>query len=84
MRLILAACKTGMAAVAVTHDAQMAPWADRVTFLRDGRVTDRTVPSTGPSFRRPPPRALAPPLTTVLERVVAVAPTLAPAKGAPV
>jgi putative ABC transport system ATP-binding protein len=44
MRMILTACKGGMAAVVVTHDAQLASWADRVVFLRDGRVVDQTVP----------------------------------------
>jgi putative ABC transport system ATP-binding protein len=34
--------------VVVTHDAQLASWADRVVFLRDGRVTDQTVPLAGP------------------------------------
>jgi putative ABC transport system ATP-binding protein len=48
MRLIHAACKRGMAAVVVTHDAQLAPWADRVVFLRDGRVTDQTARPAGP------------------------------------
>ena len=48
MRLIHAACKRGGAAVVVTHDAQLASWADRVVFLRDGRVTDRTAPLPGP------------------------------------
>jgi putative ABC transport system ATP-binding protein len=48
MRLIHAACQRGMAAVVVTHDAQLASWADRVVFLRDGRVTDQTVPPAGP------------------------------------
>jgi putative ABC transport system ATP-binding protein len=48
MRLILTACKRGMAAVVVTHDAQLASWADRVVFLRDGRVIDRTMPPPGP------------------------------------
>ena len=38
MRLIHEACKRGVAAVVVTHDAQLASWADRVVFLRDGRV----------------------------------------------
>jgi putative ABC transport system ATP-binding protein len=32
----------------VTHDAQLASWADRVVFLRDGRITDQTVPPAGP------------------------------------
>src|SRR5271165_3559595 len=44
MRLILSACHRGMAAVVVTHDAQLASWADRVVFLRDGRVVDQTLP----------------------------------------
>jgi putative ABC transport system ATP-binding protein len=48
MRFILAACKGGVAAVVVTHDAQLASWADRVVFLRDGRVIDRTMPPPGP------------------------------------
>jgi putative ABC transport system ATP-binding protein len=43
MRMILGACKQGAAAVVVTHDAQLASWADRVIFLRDGRVVDQTV-----------------------------------------
>ena len=48
MRLIHASCKRGVAAVVVTHDAQLASWADRVVFLRDGRVTDQTLPVPGP------------------------------------
>ena len=48
MRLIHTACKRGVAAVVVTHDAQLASWADRMVFLRDGRVTDRTAPLPGP------------------------------------
>ncbi len=48
MRLILAACHRGMAAVVVTHDAQLASWADRVVFLRDGRVVDQTMPAESP------------------------------------
>ena len=46
--LILAACHRGMAAVVVTHDAQLASWADRVVFLRDGRVVDQTLPVESP------------------------------------
>jgi putative ABC transport system ATP-binding protein len=48
MRMILGACKQGVAAVVVTHDAQLASWADRVVFLRDGRVVDQTVPPPSP------------------------------------
>jgi putative ABC transport system ATP-binding protein len=48
MRLMLAACRNGVASVVVTHDAQLASWADRVLFIRDGRVVDRTAPRPGP------------------------------------
>ena len=48
MRLILGACKRGVAAMVVTHDAQLASWADRVVFLRDGRVVDQTMPPPSP------------------------------------
>ena len=48
MRLIHQACQRGVAAVVVTHDAQLASWADRVIFLRDGRVVDQTMPAPGP------------------------------------
>ena len=49
MRLLLDACKVGgMTAVVVTHDAQLASWADRVVFLRDGQVTDQTAAAPGP------------------------------------
>ena len=48
MRLIHTYCKRGVAAVVVTHDAQLASWADRVVFLRDGRVVDQTVAPAGP------------------------------------
>jgi putative ABC transport system ATP-binding protein len=48
MRLVHDACKRGVAAVVVTHDAQLASWADRVVFLRDGRIVDQTAPQAGP------------------------------------
>ncbi len=48
MRLVHTACRRGMAGVVVTHDAQLASWADRVVFLRDGRVIDQTAPAAGP------------------------------------
>jgi putative ABC transport system ATP-binding protein len=48
MRLIRAACQRGVAGVVVTHDAQLACWADRVVFLRDGMVVDQTAPQPGP------------------------------------
>jgi putative ABC transport system ATP-binding protein len=48
MRLLRQACQRGVAGVVVTHDAQLAAWADRVIFLRDGRVIDQTAPAPGP------------------------------------
>jgi putative ABC transport system ATP-binding protein len=49
MRLLHSACKDiGMTAIVVTHDAQLASWADRVIFIRDGRITDQTTPAAGP------------------------------------
>ena len=57
MRMMHEACKNGgMAAVVVTHDAQLASWADRVVFLRDGRVTDQTAPAPGPESLLTPGR----------------------------
>jgi putative ABC transport system ATP-binding protein len=44
MRMILDACKRGVAAVVVTHDAHLASWADRVIFIRDGRAVDQLAP----------------------------------------
>jgi putative ABC transport system ATP-binding protein len=48
MRMVRTACRDGVAGVVVTHDAQLASWADRVVFLRDGRVVDQTAPRPGP------------------------------------
>jgi putative ABC transport system ATP-binding protein len=48
MRLLRAATERGVAGVVVTHEAQLASWADRVVFLRDGRVVDQTVAPGGP------------------------------------
>jgi putative ABC transport system ATP-binding protein len=48
MRLLRAATKRGVAGVVVTHEAQLASWADRVIFLRDGHVVDQTVAPPGP------------------------------------
>ena len=54
MRMILSACKTGVAAVVVTHDAHLASWADRVVFLRDGCIVDQTTTPPSPeSFLQP-------------------------------
>jgi putative ABC transport system ATP-binding protein len=48
MRMLVAACHRGVAAVVVTHDAQLASWADRVVFIRDGRMVDQTTPPPSP------------------------------------
>ena len=48
MRLLRAATKRGVAGVVVTHEAQLASWADRVVFLRDGHIVDQTVAPPGP------------------------------------
>jgi putative ABC transport system ATP-binding protein len=48
MRLLRAATHRGVAGVVVTHEAQLASWADRVVFLRDGRVVDQTAAAAGP------------------------------------
>ncbi len=58
MRLLHDACKNGgITSVVVTHDAQLASWADRVVFLQDGRVTDQTDPAAGPESLLAPQEA---------------------------
>ena len=44
LRLLRSRCDAGAAGVLVTHDARHAAWADRVVFLRDGRIADQTAP----------------------------------------
>jgi putative ABC transport system ATP-binding protein len=41
--LLRARCDAGAAGVLVTHEPRFAAWADRVVFLRDGSVVDRTL-----------------------------------------
>ncbi|GAA1649430.1 ABC transporter ATP-binding protein [Catellatospora bangladeshensis] len=48
LRLLRARVDAGAAAVLVTHEARHAAWADRVIFLRDGRVVDASGPLTQP------------------------------------
>jgi putative ABC transport system ATP-binding protein len=48
MRLLRDACKHGVAAVMVTHDAQLASWSDQVVFLSDGHLVDQTTTPPGP------------------------------------
>lgn len=42
LRLLRDRVDAGAAGVLVTHEARHAAWADRVVFLRDGRITDQT------------------------------------------
>ncbi|MGN6600394.1 MAG: ABC transporter ATP-binding protein [Actinomycetes bacterium] len=42
LRLLRSRCDAGAGGVLVTHDARHAAWADRVVFLRDGRLVDDT------------------------------------------
>jgi putative ABC transport system ATP-binding protein len=40
LRLLRERCAAGAAVLLVTHEPRCAAWADRVVYLRDGRVTD--------------------------------------------
>ncbi|KRE60394.1 ABC transporter ATP-binding protein [Nostocoides sp. Soil756] len=42
LRVLRERCDAGVAGLLVTHEARHAAWADRVVFLRDGRVVDTT------------------------------------------
>ncbi len=48
--MIRDACEHGVAAVVVTHDAQLASWADRVVLLRDGHMVDNLAPNAPDSL----------------------------------
>ena len=50
MRLLRVHCDAGGTAILVTHDAAHAAWADRVVFLRDGRVVDEARPAPTHEF----------------------------------
>jgi putative ABC transport system ATP-binding protein len=50
MRLLRAHCDGGGTAILVTHDAAHAAWADRVAFLRDGRMVDEARPAPNPDL----------------------------------
>ena len=43
MALLRQRCDQGAAGVLVTHDARHAAWANRIVFLRDGRVVDQSI-----------------------------------------
>lgn len=42
LRVLRERVDRGVAGLLVTHEARHAAWADRVVFLRDGRVVDAT------------------------------------------
>ena len=42
LRLLRSRCDAGAAGVLVTHEARHAAWADRVVFIRDGRIVDES------------------------------------------
>ena len=42
LRLLRARVDAGAAGVLVTHEARHAAWADRIVFLRDGRMVEDT------------------------------------------
>ncbi|MDQ3937906.1 MAG: ABC transporter ATP-binding protein [Chloroflexota bacterium] len=48
MRLLRRHCEAGGTVILVTHDSAHAAWADRVLFLRDGRIVDEARPAPGP------------------------------------
>ncbi|WP_431903254.1 ABC transporter ATP-binding protein [Nonomuraea sp. bgisy101] len=42
LELLRSRCEAGAAVLLVTHESRYAGWADRVVFLRDGRIADET------------------------------------------
>src|SRR5439155_25484846 len=49
LKLMRGHCDKGGGGVLVTHDARWAAWADRVIFLRDGKIVDETHAPDGPA-----------------------------------
>jgi putative ABC transport system ATP-binding protein len=47
MRLLRESCRSGMAGLVVTHDAELALYADRVVHLLDGKISEQTVHPAG-------------------------------------
>lgn len=42
LKMLRSRVDAGAAAILVTHEARHAAWADRIVFLRDGRIVDQT------------------------------------------
>jgi putative ABC transport system ATP-binding protein len=55
LRLLRSRVDAGAAGVLVTHEARHAAWADRVVFLRDGRIVDTSGPLDQPEELLPTP-----------------------------
>ncbi|MEY9871869.1 putative ABC transport system ATP-binding protein [Streptacidiphilus sp. MAP12-33] len=60
LAVLRARCDAGAATVLVTHEARHAAWADRVVFLRDGRLVDQTAVSAPESLLTAVPAAGGP------------------------
>ena len=52
LAVLRARCDAGAAGLLVTHEARHAAWADRVVYLRDGRVVDSTEAYSAASMPR--------------------------------
>jgi putative ABC transport system ATP-binding protein len=48
LRVLRGRCDAGASCLMVTHESRHAAWADRVVFLRDGRIVDATPRTSGP------------------------------------
>ncbi|WP_412516823.1 ABC transporter ATP-binding protein [Actinomadura madurae] len=48
MRVLRGRCDAGASCLMVTHESRHAAWADRIVFLRDGRIVDATPAPSGP------------------------------------
>jgi putative ABC transport system ATP-binding protein len=46
LKMLRARVDAGAGGILVTHDARHAAWADRIVFLRDGRIVDQAAPPT--------------------------------------
>ncbi|QSB13491.1 ABC transporter ATP-binding protein [Natronosporangium hydrolyticum] len=56
LRLLRNRVDAGAAGILVTHEARHAAWADRVIFLRDGRIVDASAPLLEPEDLLEPTR----------------------------